>query len=430
MSFRQNTRRNVVDELIALVRQAQAGDLDAFGRLVASTQRMTYAVTKGVLRDSGQAEDATQEVYLRAFRRLRDLEQPGGFIPWLRRIAISVALNMRRAHRTTWLQLDAAGEVPVLDEAERTWSEEQRRRLAVAVLVLTADERRLCDRRYHGQWSIGRLAADMGLDETVVRKRLQRIRDKLRKEIEVSEQRGIGADELRADLPEKVIELLSRPKLTDLPEHPVGRIAEEIRSAFPGYTEIDLPEFVDFAAARETVLADAVYIDPEELQRVDDRRILRYDLTLPLFFKVRYEGAPLRLWSMGKTYRAGKLDAQHLEAFHQAEVFALDDRSRLDAWQMTAQVLRSVNAALPGRTVKIVPTTYAMCSAAWELEVEDAGRWSEIMAWGVYSDRIVRHLGGDPAVHTAVGIGYGLERFAMVRYGIDDIRKVDVTRVA
>jgi phenylalanyl-tRNA synthetase alpha chain len=178
------------------------------------------------------------------------------------------------------------------------------------------------------------------------------------------------------------------------------------------------------------VLSDAVYIEPEELHRIDDRHILRYDLTLPLFLQVRYEGEPLRLWSVGKTYRAGKVDAQHLEAFHQFEVFALDERTRLDPWQMTARVLRSVNAALPGRTVKIVPTKYAMCSEAWELEVEDDGRWSEVMAWGVYTDRIVRHLGADPATHTAMGVGYGLERFAMVRYEIDDIRKVDVIRVA
>jgi RNA polymerase sigma-70 factor (ECF subfamily) len=419
-----------LDDLTALVQRAQAGDLDAFGRLVAATQRMAYAAAKAVLREPALAEDATQDAYLRAFRRLPDLDQPGAFIPWLRRIVISVALNLRRSHRVTFLQLDDAGEIPVLDEAEFRWSDEQRRRLAAAFLVLTPDERRLCDRRYHGQWSVARLAADMRLDEAVIRKRLQRVRDKLRKEIEVSEQRGIRPGEVRADLPAKVVELLARPKLTDLPENPVGRMVEDIRSAFPGFTEIDLPETVDFAAARGSVLSDAVYIEPEELHRIDDRHILRYDLTLPLFLQVRYEGEPLRLWSVGKTYRAGKVDAQHLEAFHQFEVFALDERTRLDPWQMTARVLRSVNAALPGRTVKIVPTKYAMCSEAWELEVEDDGRWSEVMAWGVYTDRIVRHLGADPATHTAMGVGYGLERFAMVRYEIDDIRKVDVIRVA
>ena len=89
-----------------------------------------------------------------------------------------------------------------------------------------------------------------------------------------------------------------------------------------------------------------------------------------------------------------------------------------------------VAAVLPARAVKIVPTTYPMCSQAWELEVEDDGQWSEVMAWGVFTDRIVNHLGADPRVHTAIGVGYGLERFAMMRYGIDDIRKIDVARVA
>lgn len=223
-----------MEQLTDLVRRAQSGDLDAFGRLVAATQRMTYAVAKGVLRDAAMAEDATQDAYLRAFHRLADLEEPAGFIPWLRRIVITVALNLRRANRSTFLQLDDAGEVPVLDEAEQAWSDEQRRRLAAAFLTLTSEERRLCDRRYHGQWSTARLARDMAVDEAVVRKRLQRVRDKLRKEIEVSEQRGIGPDEIRRDLPGKIVELLSRPKLTDLPENPVGKILDQLRVAFPG----------------------------------------------------------------------------------------------------------------------------------------------------------------------------------------------------
>jgi RNA polymerase sigma-70 factor, ECF subfamily len=69
-----------------LVRRAQAGDVDAFGHLVAATQTMTYAVARSMLRH-GLAEDAAQEAYLRAFRRPRDLDQPAGFITWLRRIA-------------------------------------------------------------------------------------------------------------------------------------------------------------------------------------------------------------------------------------------------------------------------------------------------------------------------------------------------------
>jgi RNA polymerase sigma-70 factor (ECF subfamily) len=419
-----------MNALFELVTAAQAGNVEAYGRLVHATQTMAYAVAVSVLRDRAAAQDAVQQAYLRAFRRLSDLQEPATFASWLRRIVITTALNMRRARRRTFLRLDDVPEVPVLDEAETRWSEAQRLRLSNALLTLTPEERQLCDRRYHGGWSTARLAANAGVDDSAMRKRLQRIRDKLRKEMEVAEQRGILPDEIRADLPAKVVELLARPKLTDLPENPVGRTLDLLRSAYPEFVEQPIPEFVDLAEAKKTIADEAMYIDPVELHRVDDSRILRYDLTLPLLLTVRYEGQPLRIWSAGKCYRLCQQDAMHLEAFHQAEVLWVDERSRLDPWQMTGRVLRSVDLALPGRTVKIVPTEYTMCSQAWELEVDEDGRWSEVLAWGVFSDRIVRHLGGDPGRHIAVGVGYGLERIAMLRYGIDDARKIDVASVA
>jgi RNA polymerase sigma-70 factor (ECF subfamily) len=391
---------------------------------------MAYAVAVSVLKDSTAAQDAVQQAYLRAFRRLGDLQDPATFAGWLRRVVITSALNMRRAHRRTLLCLDDVPDIPVLDEAETRWSEAQRQRLSSALLTLTPEERQLCDRRYHGRWSTARLAANAGVDDSAMRKRLQRIRDKLRKEMEVAEQRGIAPDEIRADLPAKVVELLARPKLTDLPENPVGKMLDLLRSAYPEFVEQPIPEVVDLAAAKQTIANDAMYIEPGELHRVDDSRILRYDLTLPLLLTARYEGQPLRIWAAGKCYRLCQQDAMHLEAFHQAEVMWLDERSRLDQWQMTGRVLRSVDHALPGRTMKIVPTEYAMCSQSWELEVDEDGHWSEVLAWGVFTDRIVSHLGGDPRRHIAVGVGYGLERIAMLRYGIDDARKIDVASVA
>jgi RNA polymerase sigma-70 factor (ECF subfamily) len=413
-----------------LVVAAQAGDVQAYGQLVEATQTMAYGIAVGVLRDRTVAQDAVQHAYLRAFRRLADLQEPAAFPGWLRRIVITVALNMRRARRQTLLRLDDIPEVPVLDETETRWSDLQRHRLASALLSLTADERRLCDRRYHGQWSITRLAQHAGVDDAAMRKRLQRVRDKLRKEIEMAEQRVVRPEDINADLPAKVVELLARPQLTDLPENPVGRIVEGLRSVFADCVDQPLPEVVDLSDARTSIANDAMYVEPTELHRIDEGRILRYDLTLPILLTVRYTGQPLRIWASGKAYRLCQVDATHLEAFHQAEVLCLDDRERLNPWQMTARVLQSVDRVLPGRTVKIVPTEYAMCTQAWELEVETDGHWSEVLAWGVFTGRIVGHLGGDPKRHTAIGIGYGLERLAMLRYGIDDIRKLDVASVA
>jgi phenylalanyl-tRNA synthetase alpha chain len=120
----------------------------------------------------------------------------------------------------------------------------------------------------------------------------------------------------------------------------------------------------------------------------------------------------------------------HLEAFHQFETLWVDERDKLDAWQLTGRVLHSVDRMLPGRAVRIMSVQYPMCSRAWELAVDANGEWLEMLAWGVFTDRVVSYLGGDPTRHAAMGVGYGLERFAMLRYGIDDIRKIDVARVA
>jgi RNA polymerase sigma-70 factor (ECF subfamily) len=426
VSFQQQN----VETLNLLVSRARHGDVAAYARLVSATERMVFGVALRVLRDEALAEDAAQEAFLRAFRRIGELHEDGAFVTWLRRIAVTVAINMRRARRTTFLRLDDALEVPILDDVEARWSEAQRQQLAAALLILTPEERRLCDRRYHGGWSIARLANDAGVDEAAMRKRLQRIRDKLRKDIEMSEQSEISSAQSPRDLPARIVELLSRPQLTNLPENPVGHVTRLLRGIFPTFAPVELPEFVDLGSARSSVTGDAIYVDASELHHVDDRRILRYDMTLPLLMTRRYEGEPMQLWIEGKAYRRGRLDATHLEAFHQVEVFWLGNRGEVDGWRLTAMVLQSVEAVLPGATVRIVPTKYAMCSQAWEMEVEVDGQLHEVMAWGVFTDRIVRHLGADPARHVAVGAGYGLERLAALRYGIDDIRKIEGLTVA
>jgi phenylalanyl-tRNA synthetase alpha subunit len=179
----------------------------------------------------------------------------------------------------------------------------------------------------------------------------------------------------------------------------------------------------------DRLIPSRISIEHTELHRVDDRRILRYDLTLPLLLNVRHEDQPLRIWPPARRTAAAR-STRRIEAFHQAEVLCVDEHGRLDPWRITGHVLQSVNLLLPGRAVKIVPTKYARCSEAWELAVEDDGGWFEVLAWGIFTDRIVRHLGGDPERHTAVGVGHDLERLAMLRYGIDDIRKIEAARVA
>jgi RNA polymerase sigma-70 factor, ECF subfamily len=410
--------------------RARQGDVAAFAELVAATQLMVHAVCLRILADQVDAQDATQDAYVHAFRRLSDLDEPAAFPGWLRAIAIGVARNARRRRRTTLVPLADPYDPPALDETEVRWNARQRSALAAAMLTLDAEERNLCDRRYHGGWDIPRLAESAGTTEAAMRKRMQRIRDKLRKEIEMDETRGISDGADGGELPDRIIELLARPRLHDVPDNPVARTFDALRAAYPEHEAIDLPEIVDLAAARRTLGVDAVYVPLATLQRIDDDRVLRYDLTLPLLLTVRFAGRPLRLIATGKVYRADAVDATHLDAFHQAESFLLDERSRLDEWQMAGRVLRSMHEMLPGRELRITPVAYPMCASAWSLDVRSADQWVEVMAWGIYVPELVRVLGGDPARHCAMGAGYGLERLASLRYGIDDVRKIAQMRTA
>lgn len=80
-------------ELITLVRLAQGGDREAFGSLVAECEPMVYAVIFRRLRNTAEASEVTQDVFVRALRKLHQLREPERFVGWLKRIAIRLSIN-------------------------------------------------------------------------------------------------------------------------------------------------------------------------------------------------------------------------------------------------------------------------------------------------------------------------------------------------
>ena len=93
------------------VRAAQKGDEGAFARLIRRRQGMVTALLVTRVRSRDDAEDLAQEVFLRAWRRLPGLREPGKFTGWLARIAVNAALDHRRraAVRPRAGTLDAEG---------------------------------------------------------------------------------------------------------------------------------------------------------------------------------------------------------------------------------------------------------------------------------------------------------------------------------
>ena len=79
--------------LITLVRQAQAGSREAFGELVQQFESTVFAVVMRRLRNQAEAAEVTQEVLLRAMRKLPQLREPERFVGWLKRIAVRMSIN-------------------------------------------------------------------------------------------------------------------------------------------------------------------------------------------------------------------------------------------------------------------------------------------------------------------------------------------------
>ena len=412
-------------DLRETVEKAQRGDLEAYGRLVTEHQGWLFAVVLGIVHDEQAAEDTVQEAFLKAFRRLSTLQDAQAFPAWLRRIAVSIALNQVRNRRLTFV--DAAMAETVAIEESRADVHEEDELLSFlrrAMVGLSPDDRRLCERFYHGGWTAARLAESEGISAVAMRKRLERIRKQLRKEIEMNQQKS--GEKSGAGLPERIIRLLSKPILTDLPENPVGAVWEIVKETHPGHAEVQLVDTFDTEDLK-SVVGEKASLVPSFAHRVDDRRILRWDLTAPMLMKSRELGGQNFLMAAGKVYRNVQEDGRSLETFHQAEVLLIGDR---DEWAMMGPITRWLDKLLPEARIRVEQMDFEMYTdRGWAVSVLWEDVWEPVLGFARFRDEIVRAVGRDPKKVAAVGVGMGLERIACLKYGIDDVRKVEAAQV-
>ncbi len=95
------------DSLAELVAHCQQGDTAAFARLVAETQNAVYNLAYNVLHNREEAQDMTQEVYLRVWRTLPSFRGDSKFTSWLYRITVNACLNRRRQLRKQLYVVDS-----------------------------------------------------------------------------------------------------------------------------------------------------------------------------------------------------------------------------------------------------------------------------------------------------------------------------------
>ncbi len=81
--------------------RARLGDRAAFRAVVESAQRLVYNIAWRITWNAGDAEDVTQEVFLRLFRNFAQYDPAQPFLPWFRRLATNCALNWKEKRRPT-----------------------------------------------------------------------------------------------------------------------------------------------------------------------------------------------------------------------------------------------------------------------------------------------------------------------------------------
>jgi RNA polymerase sigma-70 factor, ECF subfamily len=158
-----------------LVSRAQAGRLDAFEELVRRHRTGTYRVALRMLADESDAEDATQDAFVQAWRNLGGFRADAAFSTWMYRIVTNRCLNMLRARRHTE-PLPADREAPTSRPdriAEGRWQLEDLKR---AIGRLTPEQRAPLVLRELQGCSYEEIAQALDLSIPAVKSRLHRAR--------------------------------------------------------------------------------------------------------------------------------------------------------------------------------------------------------------------------------------------------------------
>jgi phenylalanyl-tRNA synthetase alpha chain len=123
----------------------------------------------------------------------------------------------------------------------------------------------------------------------------------------------------------------------------------------------------------------------------------------------------------GRVYRQDTPDATHLPVFHQIEGLAVDtDISMADLRGTLAAVAREVIGQ--GTRIRLLPDHFPFTEPSCQVEAWDGTRWIELLGAGMVHPHVLRAGGYDPEQVGGFAFGIGIERIAMLRYGVDDLR--------
>ena len=170
---------------------AAGGDCEAFARIVDATKGLVSSIALTIVRDAELSRDISQDVFLAAWRDLKQLRDPSSFLPWLRQETRNRAYHvLRTTRRRTRHLLDTDVDSLIESAADRRpaadvdlMAEEERTALTSVLDELPDDTREVVTLFYREGQSTTQVAALLGIGESAVRKRLSRARGRLRERL-------------------------------------------------------------------------------------------------------------------------------------------------------------------------------------------------------------------------------------------------------
>lgn len=215
--------------------------------------------------------------------------------------------------------------------------------------------------------------------------------------------------------------------------HPISRVIEDVSVIFErlgfsiadGYEVED--EYHNFRALNIPLNHPAC--DGFDTFYLENGRLLRSQTSTVQIRVMAQQKPPLKIVAPGKVFRPDATDATHSFMFHQIEGLCVDEGIRFsDLKGVLFEFAREYFG--PKAKLRFRPHFFPFTEPSaevdlwWEgrLPAGQAGGWLEILGAGMVHPNVLKAVKIDPVKYTGFAFGMGVERMAMLKYGIDDIR--------
>ena len=152
-------------------------------------------------------------------------------------------------------------------------------------------------------------------------------------------------------------------------------------------------------------------------------RLLRTQTSTVQIRVMENQKPPIRVVIPGRVYRPDTVDATHLFMFHQLEALVVD--TNVTMVDLKSTIMQFVYAYFgPATKVRFRPSFFPFTEPSAEVDVwfEDKQRWIELGGCGMVHPNVLTACNVDPEKYSGWAFGFGIERIAMRKYGITDIR--------